>query len=160
MEDKPLLAGTWQLLCFLFGVDGRNVYWWLHCLVNFPIVYMIRQLPLKMLHFYVFLSLAVFLAVQSFKFFSVMSPSWVFNHLNDFLVIPLVATLCLHGVWFVKKDFGIRLGFFTIISLVTLYSVFFEYYLPQQSHRYTGDILDVVSYAAGGTMFYFLQKIG
>lgn len=120
---------------------------------------MIRLLPLKILHFYVLLSLLAFLGVQSLKFFSVGGPTWVFNHLNDFLAIPIIATICLHGVWLIKKDNSIRLNIFTILSLVALYSVFFEYYLPKQSYRYTGDIWDVVCYLAGGIVFYFLQRM-
>lgn len=120
---------------------------------------MIRRLPLKGLHLYVLLSLAVFLYVQSLKYFFGIRSNWIFHHLNDFLTIPLVATVCLHGVWLVKKDKSIRLNIFTIFSLVALFSIFFEYYLPQQSHRYTGDIWDVLCYFLGGTAFYLLQKI-
>ena len=120
---------------------------------------MILRLPLKMLHFYVLLSLVVFLGVQSLKYFSVVDPKWIFHHLNDFLAIPIVATVCLHGVWIIKKDKNIRLNIFTILSLIALFSFVFEYYLPQQSYRYTGDIWDVVCYFMGGVIFYFLQKI-
>jgi len=101
----------------------------------------------------------VFFCVQLLKHFSIAAPKWVFNHLNDFLTIPLVATLGLHGVWLLKRDYTLRLNVFTIFSLVAFYSVFFEYYLPQQSHRYTGDIWDVVCYFLGGVVFFFLQRI-
>ncbi|MGB3342987.1 MAG: hypothetical protein WBA61_03665 [Aequorivita sp.] len=120
---------------------------------------MIRKLPLKILHGYVLLSLVVFLCVQCLKYFSVVGPNWVFNHLNDFLAIPIIATICLHGVWLIKKNNTIRLNIFTILSLVALYSIFFEYHLPKQSYRYTGDIWDIVCYFLGGTVFYFLQKM-
>ena len=119
---------------------------------------MMRKLSLKTLHLYVFLSLVVFLCVQSLKAFSVVGPNWIFHHLNDFLTIPMVGALCLHGAWFIKKDYSIRLNIFTILSIVALYSLFFEYYLPQHSYRYTGDIWDVVCYFLGGVVFYFLQK--
>lgn len=120
---------------------------------------MTRQFPLKTLHGYIFLSLGVFFCVQIFKLFSVSAPSWVFHYLNDFLTIPIVATIGLHVVWFIRKDKTLRLGLFTIFSLVMLYSIFFEYYLPQQSDRYTGDVFDVVCYFAGGVVFYMLQKM-
>ena len=120
---------------------------------------MIRKLPLKILHIYVLLSLAVFFWVQSLKHFSIAGPSWVFNHLNDFLAIPIIATICLHGVWLIKKDNYIRLNTFTVLSLVALYAIFFEYYLPKQSYRYTRDMWDVVCYFLGGMVFCFLQKI-
>ncbi|WP_310992038.1 hypothetical protein [Aequorivita marina] len=120
---------------------------------------MMHKLPLKLLHAAVFLFLLVFLGVQGLKYFSLAKPNWVFHHLNDFLAIPIVATLCLHGVWLLKKDRTIRLDVFTILSLVVFFSIAFEYYLPQQSYRYTGDVWDVVSYFLGGAVFYVLQQI-
>jgi len=120
---------------------------------------MILKLPLKALHLYVLFSLVIFICVQIFKYYSVSGPKWIFHHLNDFLTIPIVAIVCLYGVWFIKKDNKFRLGIFTILSLVVLYSFVFEYYLPKQSYRYTGDIWDVVCYFLGGAVFYLLQKI-
>lgn len=120
---------------------------------------MMLKLPLKSLQGYVFLSLILFCGVQTLKFFSIASPDWIINHLNDFLLIPMVATLGLYGVWFLKKDRNIRLNVFTILSLVALFSIVFEYYLPQQSYRYTGDLWDVLAYVLGGAVFYVLQKM-
>lgn len=117
------------------------------------------RFPLQTLHIYVALSLFIFSVVQSLKIFSVATPIWVFSYVNDFLTIPIVASICLHGVWILKKDKAIRLNGFTIASLVVLYSIYFEYYLPQQSHRYTGDIWDVVCYTLGGFIFYGLQRL-
>jgi len=118
------------------------------------------KLPLRTLHIYVAYSLLVFAIVQSLKIFSISAPQWVFSYVNDFLVIPIIATICLHGIWLLKNNKAIRLNGFTIASLVLLYSIYFEYYLPQQSHRYTGDIWDVVCYALGGLVFYILQRLG
>lgn len=115
--------------------------------------------PLRILHFYALLSLIVFLWVQMLKHFSIIGPNWIFHHLNDFLVIPIVATFSLNVVWLIKGDKNIRLNIFTILSLLALFSIYFEYYLPMQSHRYTGDVWDVVCYFLGGAVFYILQKI-
>lgn len=120
---------------------------------------MIQHLPLKRLHWFVFICILVFIGVQICKYFAIDDPNWIFNHLNDFLVIPIVATLCLHGVWIIKKDKSIRLDLFSIISLVLLFSILFEFYLPQKSHRYTADFWDVCCYFLGGVTFYFLQKM-
>lgn len=117
------------------------------------------SMPLKTLHWYVLLSLIIFLVVQISKFLSLAAPNWIFHYLNDFLVIPMVATLGLHAVWLIKKDKSIRLNIFTILSLVILFSVLFEYYLPKQSYQYTADIWDVVCYFMGGIVFYILQKL-
>lgn len=118
---------------------------------------MTRRVPLKTLHVYVLVSVAVFFFVQSLKFFSVPAPDWIFHYLNDFLVIPIVATFGLHVVWLAKKDTSLRINPFTILSLVILYSLFFEFYLPTTSTRYTGDIYDVLCYGLGGIIFYILQ---
>src|SRR5690554_3461051 len=158
MEIQSLLAHSCLLSRFAYHLDYCNGHRSLYSLVNFPAIYMMRKLPLKILHWYILVSLVVFFCVQLLKYFSIAAPKWVFNHLNDFLTIPLVATVGLHGVWLLKKDYSIRLDIFTIFSLVAFYSVFFEYYLPQQSHRYTGDIWDVVCYCLGGVVFYVLQR--
>ena len=120
--------------------------------------HLMKSLPLKAMHLYFVLSTLIFAMVQTFKYFEVPSPEWVFSYLNDLLVIPLVLTVCLHGAWFLKRDRNIRLNIFTIFSVVTLYSLYFEVYLPTLSDSYTGDIYDVVCYLAGGIIFYFLQN--
>ncbi|MEM0587083.1 hypothetical protein V0F38_02140 [Aequorivita sp. MCCC 1A16792] len=96
--------------------------------------------------------------MQCSKVTSGIQANWIYHYLNDFLTIPLVAIIGLHGVWFIKKDKTIRLNKFTILSLVIVFAVFFEYYLPKQSYRYTADIWDVFCYFIGGVVFYFLQK--
>ncbi len=117
------------------------------------------KLPLRTLHIYIASSLLIFAIVQSLKIFSVAAPQWIFSYVNDFLVIPMVATISLHGIWLLKNNKAIRLNGFTIASLVLLYSIYFEYYLPQTSPRYTGDIWDVLCYALGGLFFYILQQL-
>jgi di/tricarboxylate transporter len=117
------------------------------------------RLPLKILHGYVLLSLLAFVTVQFLKFNSFSNPRWIFQHLNDFLTIPIVATICLHVIWAIQKDRTIRLSIITIFSLVVLFSLYFEYYLPRQSHRYTADTWDIFCYFLGGIVFYFFQRI-
>ena len=119
---------------------------------------MMGKLPLRTLQGYVFVSLLLFIVVEFFKYCNFQLPNLFLSHLNDLLTIPLVATLCLHGVWIIKSDRSIRLNSFSILSLVAMYSFYFEYYLPGQSHHYTGDIWDVVCYLCGGIIFYLLQK--
>lgn len=120
---------------------------------------MIKGLPLKILHGYGLLSLIIFLIVQSLKHFKIPAPKWIFYYLNDFLVIPMVAIVCLHGVWLIKKDRTLRLDGFSIFSLAGMYSIYFEYLLPQQSSCYTGDIVDVACYFLGGLVFLGLQRL-
>lgn len=118
-----------------------------------------QKIPLKILHGYVFFTVLIFCGVQGFKYYHIPGPDWIFHYLNDFLLIPIVALLGLHSVWRLKKDDTIRLSIFTILSLVALFSIVFEVYLPKQAYRYTADIWDVFAYFSGGTVFYILQKL-
>lgn len=120
---------------------------------------MIRCFPLRMLHQYVIVSVFLFAGIEGLKYFSVPAPNWIFSYLNDFLAIPIVATLSLYGVWYIKGDKTIRIHGIWILALVVLFSVYFEYYLPRTSDCYTGDFWDVVCYGAGGSIFYILQKL-
>lgn len=105
-----------------------------------------------------FISLAIFAILQLLLFLDVNLPDWVIFYVNDFLVMPIALTICLFIIHRVSKDRGIRLSLFTIFSLATLYSVYFEGFLPRYHWRYTADILDVVMYFLGGIVFYFTQN--
>lgn len=111
------------------------------------------------LHIYVTLSILIALLVQAALHFSYPVPVWVSSYLKDFLVIPIVATFCLNCVWILKKDKSIRLNLFTIFTLVFIYSFLFEFYFPKKIQFYVSDPWDVVCYASGGIVFYFLQRI-
>src|SRR5690625_7130004 len=108
------------------------------------------KLPLRTLHIYVACSLLVFAIVQSLKIYSIAAPQWVFSFVNDFLVIPIIATICLHGVWLLKNNKAIRLNGFTIASLVLLYSI----YLDRKSTRLNSSHV-AISYA----VFCLTKKI-
>jgi len=71
--------------------------------------------------------------------------------------MPIVLTICLHVVHFIKKDATLRLSLFTTLSLTALYTIYFEIYLPPIEPRYTADFLDVIMYLSGSLIFYFLQ---
>lgn len=115
--------------------------------------------PLKWLHIYAGWSFVIFFIVFGLEKYTQTIPEIVTFYLNDFLIIPMVGLACLHGVWFLKKDYSIRLNVFMIVSLAVLFSVYFEWYLPKVSERYTADFWDVICYAAGGVVFHFLQKL-
>ncbi len=112
---------------------------------------------MKILHLTFFLFVAVFLVLQILLHLNVNLPNWVVFYVNDFLVMPIVLFICLKAVHLITKKPGIRLSLFSILSLTTFYSIYFEVYLPKVEPRYTGDIWDVVMYVAGSLLFYFLQ---
>lgn len=115
--------------------------------------------PLNWLHIYAGSSLLIFLVVFGLERYTPEIPEIITFYLNDFLIIPMVGLACLHGVWFLKKDRSIRLNTFMIFSLVALFSIYFEWYLPRVTDRYTADFWDVICYAAGGVVLYFLQRL-
>lgn len=84
-------------------------------------------------------------------------PRWVRFYVNDLLCMPVVLSICLKMVHFIKQDNSIRLPLLLILLLTSLYSVYFEYYLPLVEPRYTADWLDVVMYFSGALLFYWLQ---
>lgn len=119
---------------------------------------MMEKIPARTLHIYALTSFLLFITVEIVQNYGVNLPEVLSNYLNDFLTLPMVSTLCLHAVWWVKKNRSIRLDMVSISSLVVMYSLYFEYYLPKYTSRYTGDIWDVICYASGGIVFYVLQK--
>lgn len=84
-------------------------------------------------------------------------PEFFRYYLNDLLALPIVLFICLVLTRFLYKDRNIKLGLFSVLSVATLYSVYFEYYLPDRSARYTGDIVDVFLYFFGALVFYIVQ---
>lgn len=118
-----------------------------------------HRVPCFNLHISLVLFLISYLGVQYTKYMDYPAFPFIHNHLNDILVIPIVATICLHTIWILKKDYSIRLGVFSLVSLAILYSFFFELYLPDHNSRYTGDLWDVICYFTGAVMFYILQKL-
>lgn len=115
-------------------------------------------LPARTLHIYAILSLLLFMIFELLKYHEFTVHNLITNYLNDFLVLPMVATLCLRAVWLIKNDKNIRLKGWSVFSLVAMYSFYFEYYLPQHAARYTSDVWDIVCYMCGGILFYVLQK--
>ena len=78
-------------------------------------------------------------------------------YLNDALCLPVVLTVAL---WLQQKLFPgscrRRLNAAQVIFTVIYFAVFFEGILPALSNRYTRDYWDIMAYAAGGAVYYFL----
>jgi len=71
--------------------------------------------------------------------------------------MPVVLTICLKVVHLIKKDNSLKLPLTLVLTLTSIYAVYFEYYMPEVEPRYTGDWLDVIMYFAGALIFYLLQ---
>lgn len=112
---------------------------------------------MRTLNVFFYLSLFIFFSILILKHLAVALPPWIYFYVNDFLCMPVVLTVSLKVVHFIKKDHSIRLPLTLVLSLTLFYAIYFEYYMPRVESRYTADWLDVVMYFAGAGIFYMLQ---
>ena len=82
-------------------------------------------------------------------------------YLNDLLCMPLVLAAAI----FLQRNLVLRQADYALtsyqIGIIVLYwSVMFEGVIPHFVARYTADLFDVVTYAAGGMLFYFFGNSG
>jgi hypothetical protein len=112
---------------------------------------------MKTVYRFFFAAVLISLCIQITTYYQIQLPAFVRFYLNDFLCMPIVFTICLKAVHLIKKDNSIRLPLAIIVTLTSLYAIYFELYLPGVTTRYTADLLDVVMYFAGAILFYFLQ---
>ncbi len=118
-----------------------------------------KNVPLKSLHFAFVFFIILYATVQILKLNEFAAYPFIYNYLNDLIVIPIIASISLYALWLLKKDLSIRIDLISLISLVVLYSIYFEFYLPGYHIRYTADFWDVVCYITGAIIFYVLQKL-
>jgi cell division protein FtsW (lipid II flippase) len=91
--------------------------------------------------------------------YDVQLPNLVNNYVNDLLIVPIVLTLCLYFMSWLKQDDKYRLPLYLILYISAIYAVLFELILPNYYQRYTADTIDVMLYFLGGFFFYGLQRI-
>jgi hypothetical protein len=75
----------------------------------------------------------------------------VHSYLDDLLCFPIVLTLGLAAYRYFLPNY--KLSGWHIWPTVLIYSVYFEWYLPQTSTNYTSDALDVLMYVLGALIF-------
>lgn len=86
-------------------------------------------------------------------------PEFLNNYLNDLLCLPLVLGGISFAIRRLKKDASFKFPLFSILLMATYYSIYFEYYLPNNNQRYTSDWIDVFLYFSGAIGFYCYEKI-
>ena len=98
---------------------------------------------------------AVFIINQIFDHTGVYIP-FVHAYLDDFLTLPLSGALILLVQRFVVyRHPSYVLPVWQVVFLWAVFSVWFEWYLPEQSAAYVRNGWDVVAYALGGVLFHF-----
>ncbi|MCT2562812.1 hypothetical protein [Chryseobacterium herbae] len=101
------------------------------------------------------LGLAVWLLIIFLRRKGIVIPV-ISNHLTDFITVPMYAYLIEYLMNYIlgyhwKPDVKF------ILSSTFYLSILFEVVCPMISERFTGDILDVVAYLAGGIVYYFMK---
>ena len=99
----------------------------------------------------------IFIIFEALKFTGVHFPEWATSYLNDFLCMPIILTICLKMVHYLTKDRSIKISIAQALVLTCFYAIYFELILPQFVDRYTADLVDVLLYFTGATLFLCLQ---
>lgn len=84
-------------------------------------------------------------------------PEIATSYLADLLCMPIVLSIILFFIRWVKKDEGKKLSIGTIMLICLYWMIYFEYYLPMNDTQYTSDIGDVILYFVGALSFIYWQ---
>ena len=112
----------------------------------------------RILLYYFFISVALGSFIYTAQQLKIALPKIVNNYINDFLILPIVLTVCLFILRWSRRNKSYTIPIGVIIYICVFYGVFFEYLLPKFHPRYTADFIDAFLYFLGGIVFYFLQK--
>ncbi len=114
---------------------------------------------MKPVYIFFFNAVFIFLSIYILNSAEIDMPTWITSYVNDFLCMPVVLTICLKILHYIKKDTTILLPLLPILILTSFYSFYFEWYMPQVETRYTADWVDVIMYFGGALLFYSLQFV-
>lgn len=110
------------------------------------------------LRLYFIFSVIIGTTIYLFQIKRIKLPYIINNYVNDFLIIPIVLTICLFVLIRTRNNKNYKISLSIILYLCFLYSVLFEFIFPNYLARYTKDYIDILLYFAGGIVFYQLQK--
>jgi hypothetical protein len=84
---------------------------------------------------------------------------YVNGFINDAFAVPVIANLALgfQRVFIIKNNYYVFAPWH-IIFIVVYVSLVFEVLLPLMSKAYTADWIDIMLYAFGGLLFYFVMN--
>ena len=103
---------------------------------------------------------SVYVVYYGLKQTDVVFPVLVSNYLADLLSIFLVNTFALAVIRKIKRAPLLELPVAMVILSVVMFSVFFEFILPQQNPIYVYDPWDIFCYAISGEGYVLWRKIG
>lgn len=85
-------------------------------------------------------------------------PHWINDYVNDFLCMPIVLSLSLAILRYLKKTEKLYVPLFVVLGLTAYFAVYFEWFMPKVNSRYTADIIDIGLYFTGAILFFGYQK--
>lgn len=85
-------------------------------------------------------------------------PPFILYNFNDFLCLPIILTLTVCILRYLKRDQDIELSGRLIFGEAIFYSVLFEFLLPIYSMKYTADLIDVLMYGLGALFYGVMMK--
>jgi len=80
------------------------------------------------------------------------------NYLGDLICMPIVLSLTYSIMIFLKVPGFIKITTFHIFSATILFSIYFEWLLPNYFNIGTADIYDIIFYFAGALAYYRFFK--
>lgn len=113
---------------------------------------------MKKINLLFFLSFGIFLLNLFLQRLPVKLPAFFSSYLNDLLCMPIVLFICQYLIRKISQKKQLKIPLFTAFSLAAFYSVYFEYYLPKVTERYTSDVLDILLYFGGSLIFWLVQQ--
>lgn len=100
----------------------------------------------------------VALTIYIAKLSNLTLPTWVHFYVNDFLCMPIIFSVCLAVMRYLKKDDNLYMPNSIILLITAYYSVHFEWLVPKFYERYSSDWVDVLLYIVGALLFSIFQK--
>jgi hypothetical protein len=91
------------------------------------------------------------------KFGRIPVPIFLSHYFADLLCMPLLLSVVVIGMRWVKSLPNLTLNLPMVVCAVLAVGFVFEYWLPQNSKRYTADGLDLLMYGVGGGVFWVFQ---
>ena len=115
-------------------------------------MYTLRS-PLFIVCFFLFVIHQVLQKIFHINFF------WVDSYLDNLLAMPIILSLWqLEKIWLFRKGSDYKLSALEIFLATVYISLISEIIFPLLSKDFTGDIVDVIVYFIGSTIFYGVNK--
>ncbi|PWH85098.1 hypothetical protein [Brumimicrobium oceani] len=100
----------------------------------------------------------IYASYYSLKQTDLVFPVLISSYLADLLSIFLVNTFTLWCIRKIKNRPSLELPPILVLFSVVMFSVFFEFILPQKSSLYIYDPWDILCYAISGVAYIFWRR--